>query len=169
MQPKDIDYGELHALIAMSNYQLGRSVWHFLRDEGVGSSMVVSSTREAVFRMQSNRFNLFFVDYDLPDFGGVDFCKFLRLCDGPVAESYVVMVIPSPNMDKVMAARDGGSHEILGLPLTAKLMRTRLGHMIGNPKPFVRCSSYIGPCRRREVVKIYHGQERRRRRQLENA
>jgi len=72
-----------------------------------------------------------------------------------------VMVIPSPDKEKVMTARDGGCHEILGLPLTAKLLTTRLNHMIGNPKPFIRAQTYIGPCRRREVVQIYHGAERR--------
>lgn len=160
--PTKIDFSAMHALIAMSNYQLGRTVWHFLRDEGVGSCMMVTNTQDAVSRMHTNRFNLFFVDYDLPEFGGVDFVKFLRLCDGPISEAFVVIVIPSPDKDKVMAARDGGAHEILGLPLTAKLMNTRLYHMVENPKPFIRCPSYIGPCRRREVVTIYHGTERRK-------
>ncbi len=163
MQTGKIDFSKLNALIAMSNNQLGRSVWHFLRDEGIGSCQMVTSAKDAVARMQTNRFNLYFVDYDLPDFGGVDFVKFLRLCDGPIAEAFAVIVIPAPDKEKVMAARDGGCHEILGLPLTAKLLMSRMTHMIGNPKPFIRAQTYIGPCRRREAVRIYHGAERRNR------
>lgn len=164
MQKTRVDYSRFNALIAMSNDQLGRTVWHFLRDQGIGSCMMVTSAKDAVARMQTNRFNLFFADYELPEFGGVDFVKFLRLCDGDWAEAFAVMVIPAPDKGKVMAARDGGCHEILGLPLTAKLLTSRLDHMISKPKPFIRCATYIGPCRRREVVRIYHGDERRSKR-----
>ena len=159
--PNKIDYGSIHAVIAMANVQLGRAVWHFLQDNGVGSCVMTTTAQKAVEHILCNKATLFFVDYELPDFGGVDFVKFLRICEGPVSEAFVVMVIPSPNLEKVSAARDGGSHEILGLPLTTKLMEARLLSMIGNPKPFIRHPAYTGPCRRREVVQIYHGEERR--------
>lgn len=155
------DYGAMNALVALSNAQLGRTIWHFLREQGIGGGRLVTSARDAVVRMEQARFSLFFVDYELPEFGGVDFIKFIRMCDGPMAEAFVVMVIPTPDRQKVVSARDAGAHEILGLPLTAKLLHSRINHMIGNPKPFVRAPSYIGPCRRREVVKIHHGVERR--------
>ncbi|WP_417462529.1 response regulator [Kordiimonas sp.] len=160
MQSK-LDYGAMNALVALSNAQLGRTIWHFLREQGIGGGRLVTSARDAVARMEQARFSLFFVDYELPEFGGVDFIKFIRMCNGPVAEAFVVMVIPTPDKQKVVSARDAGAHEILGLPLTAKLLHSRMNHMIGNPKPFIRAPSYIGPCRRREVVKIHHGVERR--------
>ncbi|WP_262690784.1 response regulator [Kordiimonas aestuarii] len=162
MQRRKIDYGSLNAMVALSNAQLGRTIWHFLREQGIGGGRLVTSARDAVVRMESARFSLFFVDYELPDFGGVDFIKFIRMVDGPMSEAFVVMVIPNPDREKVWAARDAGAHEILGLPLTAKLLHARMNHMVGNPKPFIRATSYIGPCRRREVVKIHHGVERRK-------
>ena len=87
MQTSIVDYGALTALVAFSNAQLGQTVWHFLRDQGVGGGRLVTSTRDAVARMEQGRFSLIFVDYDLPDFGGADFVKFVRMCDGP-AEPY---------------------------------------------------------------------------------
>ena len=53
-------------------------------------------------------------------------------------------------------------NEILGLPLTAKQLEARLNHIYLHPKPFVRCPTYIGPCRRREKMQVYHGVERRK-------
>jgi DNA-binding response OmpR family regulator len=162
MQYGKVNYASHNALVALSNVQLGRTIWHFLREQGIGGGRLVTSARDAVVRMEQTRFSLFFVDYELPEFGGVDFIKFIRMVDGPMSEAFVVMVIPNPSREKVWAARDAGAHEILGLPLTAKLLHARLDHMIGNPKPFIRAASYIGPCRRREVVKIHHGVERRK-------
>ncbi len=149
-------------LVALSNKQLGETLWHYLKDSGVGMVQLVNTPKEAVRRMQDFTFTHFFIDFDFGDHGGVDFAKFIRMCDGPVSEAAVVMIMPTPSAQKVFQARDGGVNEILGLPLTAKQMDARLRHMDKNPKPFVRAPSYIGPCRRREVMKVYHGQERRR-------
>lgn len=161
MPTKVKKYASLHALIALSNKQLSRTVWHFLKDQGIGSCQVAATSEEATSRMLQKKFSLIFVDYDLPNMGGVDFIRFLRMCDGPISEAFVVMIIGAPNQNKVVAARDGGVHEILGLPLTAHLLDVRLSHMISRPKPFIRRPSYTGPCRRRENVRIYHGTERR--------
>jgi len=161
-EPAEVDYQNMHAIVAMQNIQLGKAVMHFLRDNQVGSCVLAPNVTKAIDLMHKNKANLFFVDYEIPHYGGVDFVKFIRMCEGPVSEAFVVMVIGSPDLDKVCAARDCGSHEILGLPLTTKLMSTRLSHMISNPKPFVRHPVYTGPCRRRERVRIYHGEERRR-------
>lgn len=159
--PKKVDYSSLNALIAMSNKQLGRTVWHFLRDSGVRAIKVVTTAEDATSRMLASNFSLIVVDHDLPEMGGVDFIRFLRMCEGPLSEAFAVMVVPAPSQEKVMAARDAGVHEILGLPLTTSLLNRRLSHMLEKPKPFIRHPSYTGPCRRREVVKIYHGIERR--------
>lgn len=162
MPTRDKKFTALHALIALSNKQLSRTVWHFLKDQGIGSCQIAATSEEATSRMLQKEFSLIFVDYDLPNMGGIDFIRFLRMCDGPLSEAFVVMIIGAPNQGKVVDARDAGVHEILGLPLTAHLLEVRLSHMIGKPKPFIRHPSYTGPCRRRENVRIYHGTERRK-------
>lgn len=157
-----VDYRAMKVLVALSNKQLGETIWHYLKDSGVGQVQLVSTPKEAVQRMQTFSFTHFFLDYDLGEHGGVDFAKFIRMCDGVVSEAPIIMIMPSPSKDKVFNARDGGVNEILGLPLTAKQMDTRLQFIDCHPKPFVRASTYIGPCRRREAMHVYHGQERRR-------
>ena len=158
-----VDYRAMHVLVALSNKQLGETIWHYLKDSGVGMVQLVDSPKEAVRRLHDFTFTHFFIDFDLGEHGGVDFAKFIRMCDGTVAEAPIVMIMPAPSAEKVYAARDGGVNEILGLPLTAKQIDARLLHMARHPKPFVRANVYIGPCRRREVMQVWHGQERRRR------
>ena len=157
-----IDYQAMRALVALSNDQLGQTIWHFLKKQRTEQAQLVSTPEEAVQRMLSIDYNLIFLDFDFGKLGGVDFTKFVRLCDGAVSEAPIVMVMPNPSKEKVFACRDAGVNEIIGLPLSAKQVETRLGHIYNHPKPFVRCTTYIGPCRRREQMQVYHGQERRK-------
>lgn len=157
-----IDYRAMKVLVALSNKQLGETIRHYLKDSGVGQVQLVDSLKEALHRMQAFQFTHFFLDFDFGDHGGADFAKFIRMCDGQVSEAPIVMIMPSPSKDKVFAARDAGVNEILGLPLTAKQMDARLQHLGAHPKPFVRATTYIGPCRRREAMQVYHGKERRK-------
>ncbi|NVJ98552.1 MAG: hypothetical protein HWE25_10395 [Alphaproteobacteria bacterium] len=157
-----VDYRAMKVLVALSNKQLGETIWHYLKDSGVGQVQLVSTPKEAVQRMHTFEFTHFFLDFDLGEHGGSDFAKFIRMCDGKVSEAPIIMIMPAPSKDKVFTARDAGVNEILGLPLTGKQIHSRLQYLGGHPKPFVRASTYIGPCRRREIMKVYHGQERRR-------
>jgi len=157
-----VDYRAMKVLVALSNKQLGETIWHYLKDSGVGQVQLVDTMKEAVHRMQAFQFTHFFLDFDFGDHGGADFAKFIRMCDGAVSEAPIVMIMPAPSKEKVFAARDAGVNEILGLPLTAKQMDTRLQYLSSQPKPFVRAATYIGPCRRREAMQVFHGKERRR-------
>ncbi|WP_262690783.1 response regulator [Kordiimonas aestuarii] len=156
-----MNYSAMHALVALSNKQLGETLWHYLKEFGAGTVQLVSTPEDAEHRMSEFTFTHFFIDYDLGVNGGDDFAKFIRMCDGPMAEAAIVMIMPQPSADKVYGARDGGVNEILELPLTARQLYSRLKYIAAHPKPFVRAGAYIGPCRRREAMNVYHGTERR--------
>ena len=49
-----IDFQAIKALVALTNKQLGQTVWHFLRDNGVDVQLV-TTPEEAVQRMLSIR------------------------------------------------------------------------------------------------------------------
>ena len=161
IQQKGMNYRSMHALVALSNKQLGETLWHYLKEFGAGMVQLVSRPEDAVRRMHDFSFTHFFIDYDFGENGGADFARFVRLCDGPVAEASIVLIMQQPSADKVFTARDAGVNEILGLPLTAKQLDGRLRYLAAHPKPFIRASSYIGPCRRRQAMGVYHGVERR--------
>lgn len=149
------------ALIILKNDHLALFVRHFLRANGTDQTTIVYSTREAQEAMRNYDFDLFFIDYDMEEPTAVEWVRALRLSGGPGSEVPVVIIIPAASKEKVWAARDAGVNEILGLPITSNLLEARLTKMYAHPKPFIRVPTYIGPCRRREVVQIYHGDNRR--------
>ncbi len=154
-------FDNVSALIAISNPQLMGILYYFLNGIGVGGVMTARTSLDALRQIENNEFGIVFVDYDLGDMGGPDLVRFIRTCGNTTAYSKVFTVIKSPNREKVYAARDAGTHDILGLPLTTGLLKNRLHHTLENPKPFIDSASYVGPCRRLDKPTIYSGYERR--------
>lgn len=161
MMKRKQKFDNVSALIALSNPQLMGILYYFLNGIGVGSVMTARTSLDALRQIEQNEFGIVFVDFDIDDMGGPDLVRFIRTCGNTSAYAKIFTVIKSPNRDKVYAARDAGTHDILGLPLTTGLLKNRLHHMLQNPKPFVDCSSYVGPCRRLDKPTIYSGFERR--------
>jgi len=60
----------------------------------------------------------------------------------------------------VREARDAGITEFLAKPISARNIYARILQVVANPRPFVRCKKYVGPCRRR-VDLPFEGPERR--------
>lgn len=162
MQDSPVDYGAMKALIALSNKQLAQFIWHFLRSNGVHQAQVVGHSTEAVNRMVETEFTHMFVCHELEAFGGCDFTKFVRMCDGKVSEAHVILVMSNPNREKVLEARDAGVSEVLCVPFTNKQLERRLEHIVQEPREFIRAATYIGPCRRRGFESEYLGVDRRK-------
>jgi DNA-binding response OmpR family regulator len=154
-------FENVSALIALSNPQLMGILYYFLNGIGVGNVMTARTSLDALRQVEQNEFGICFVDYDIDDMGGPDLVRFIRTCSNKSAFSKIFTVIKSPDQTKVYAARDAGTHDILGLPLTTGLLKNRLYHLLHNPKPFVDTVSYVGPCRRLEKPVVYSGEERR--------
>ncbi len=162
----DIKYERCEALIAHPNRQLTEFMRQFLRDKGFGSIVLATGSRDAVKLLKRNKTRLLIVDYDLPDFGGADFggadfIKFIRICDGPLSEAAVCIVISKPNRQKVLAARDAGANEVFALPLTLNVAEQKITRALEDPAPFIRVPTYTGPCRRRVSLEAWGGDDRR--------
>ncbi|TNE67761.1 MAG: response regulator [Alphaproteobacteria bacterium] len=155
------DYAAMTALVAFSNPQLLRIIYHFLGDLGVGDIHCAKGSLEALRLAEGNSYDLCFVDHDLEDMGGPDLTRFLRTTVNATAQALIFTVVTAPDRDRVVAARDAGAHEILGLPLTTGLLHNRLHHALMNPKPFVQTPSFTGPCRRRDQLVLFRGDDRR--------
>lgn len=162
MQNSPVDYGAMKALIALSNQQLAQFIWHFLRSNGVNQAQVVNHSTEAVNRMVETEFTHMFVGHHLEAFGGCDFTKFVRMCDGKVSEAHVILVMSDPNRKKVLEARDAGVSEVLCVPFTHRQLEQRLEHIVREPREFIRAATYTGPCRRRGFVSEYLEPDRRK-------
>ena len=162
MNRSTVEYGAMRALVALSNKQLAQYVWHFLKEKKARNVQVVYNSSDAIARAQYLPFTHFFIGHHLEDIGGAEFTRFIRMSDGPIAEAPVLMVMSNPSPDMVMECRDVGVTEIMGVPLTGKLLEKHLDHTVLKPKKFVRCDTYIGPDRRRPNCGEYKGAERRK-------
>lgn len=160
--PSASPYENAQALIAHPNVQLARFLRQYLREKGFGTTVVANHSTHAVKNLSQSKTRLVLVDYDLLEFGGADFVRFVRLCEAPLQEAAVCVTIAKPNRDKVLAARDAGANEIIALPLTQEALDRKVTNALENPAPFIRHPAYTGPCRRRTSLEEWGGVERRK-------
>lgn len=159
--PANSAYEGYQALIAHQNKQLSAYLRQFVRDMGFGTIVMTDHSTHAVKNLSKIKTRLVIVDYDLMEFGGADFVRFVRLCEAPLQEAAVCVTVANPNRDKVLASRDAGANEIIALPLTHEVLHKKLINALENPAPFIRHPAYTGPCRRRVTLEDWGGVERR--------
>lgn len=93
--------------------------------------------------------DIIFCDYEMSPISGLDFTKMVRA--GKTAWDFrvpVVMLTSHCEKNRVIAARDVGSTYYLAKPISATSVYRRIHNIIDRPRPFIRCSTYIGPDRR---------------------
>ncbi len=73
----------------------------------------------------------------------------------------VVLITAGLTRQMVIAGRDAGVDEFLAKPISPMAMRQRLEMVVETPRPFIDCSVYLGPCRRRKNPADYYGAKRR--------
>jgi DNA-binding response OmpR family regulator len=92
----------------------------------------------------------------------LDFLKSLRRApEDRLRRLPVILITSGLTKTTVIAGRDAGADEFLARPLAPAAVLQRLQMVIEAPRPFVDCSVYVGPCRRRKNPAEYHGQRRR--------
>lgn len=105
--------------------------------------------------------DLILLDFALPDQNGAEFLRWLRASNDPFAQTSIILITGYSDLTRVGLARDAGESEILVKPLTSASLLSRIIAVIDRPRPFVRCSAYAGPDRRRTRQSAYAGPLRR--------
>ncbi len=84
---------------------------------------------------------------------GPEFVKMIR-CGENTKNPYVPIIMLSAFTEKfrITEARDAGVTEFLAKPLSPKSLYQRIARIIEKPRPFVRTTSFFGPCRRRRTL-----------------
>ena len=94
--------------------------------------------------------------------GGLAFTRLVRTGkDSPNPFVPIIMMTAYSEKHRVVEARDAGITEFIVKPLSAKTLMARVTAAIEHPRPFVRCSRYLGPDRRRRRTSDYKGPDRR--------
>jgi DNA-binding response OmpR family regulator len=84
-----------------------------------------------------------------------------RLEDERMRRLPVILVTAGLTRQMVINGRDAGVDEFLAKPISPLALRQRLEMVVETPRPFVDCSVYLGPCRRRKNPADYYGAKRR--------
>ncbi len=104
---------------------------------------------------------------DFPPTNGANFVKCLR--HSPLSPNpYIpVIMLTGPTLpNHILYARDAGVNEILMKPIIAEDLAKRIVTVIEQPRDFITCKTYKGPCRRRKSTPLPPGKEDRRKHEL---
>lgn len=159
---------QIRALIALSDSDTAIEISRMLEHRGITDQLVVGCTYDAIDAMLKEYYHLFIVDAFVPMsidrpgmLGGVDFIRFLRMCEGPVKKSVAVFLrseLGRLNMlevrQEIVTARDAGANCILSQPLTLKKFDESVVPQLLEPRPFLTTENYTGPCRRRKQLPV---------------
>ncbi|WP_417464392.1 response regulator [Kordiimonas sp.] len=154
-------YDKLHILLALKNEQAADSLKDVLMRQRVGSIIAVRDNRAALEQMQARAFNLIIIGEDFPTLGGVDFCRFLRLTNTPMAVAPIIFGLHEPDQKKVLQARDVGATKIAVMPFSGASLMKAIDAAVADPRAIVQCTAYNGPDRRVRQAPLPGGRERR--------
>lgn len=91
---------------------------------------------------------------------GANFVRCLRVSRHPYIP--VIMLTGPTTPNHIYYARDAGVNEILFKPILADDLARRIISLVEEPRDFITCDSYKGPCRRRNNVPLPPGMTERR-------
>lgn len=131
---------------------LNVSIIHSARSEELAVSYLLERPVDVIL--------LSWEESDLVD--GLSFVRRLRRMDDErLRRLPVVLITAGLTRQMVISGRDAGVDEFLAKPISPLAMRQRLEMVVETPRPFIDCSVYLGPCRRRKNPADYHGAKRR--------
>ncbi len=130
---------------------------------GVKDIVTVTEAAEAARLLRWKEFDIVFTDYRLYEQGGVtgaDFVKLVRASRKGDRFVPIIACTADTTPQVVKEFRDAGVDEILGKPVSAKAVWTKLAAVVNARRPFVEAPDFFGPTRRR-VAHPRTGAERR--------
>jgi len=172
---------KIKALIAVSSEKISSQVGDILAARGISECYKAHTQHAAVDLMHENLFSLFIVDgqllisddKDKIRIAGVDFVRFIRMCDGVVSEANVVFLRSNRQAQnllearaEIIEARDSGATCIVGHPLTVEKFENLIEPILKQARIFIRDRTYTGPCRRYKNIPVE--KERRKIGHVEN-
>lgn len=100
---------------------------------------------------------------EFPPVNGASFVRCLRRSPKSPNPFIPVIMLTGPALpNHILYARDAGVNEILMKPLMAEDLARRIVSVVEQPRDFITCRTYRGPCRRRKQQPLPQGMEERR-------
>ncbi len=157
-----VNLAPLNILLVDDNYHMCAILGAVLKGVGVVKVREARDGAEALDILRSCPVDIAIVDYNMAPLDGVEFTRLQRLSPD-TSNPYlpIIMVSGHSERSRIVAARDAGINEFVVKPLNAKILLDRVLNVVMRPRPFIRCSAYFGPDRRRKTERQYSGPYRR--------
>lgn len=162
-KPRPVKPRTLQVLVADANNFSRGLISEILRTLNVTNISAARTEEMALGFLIDRPIEVILLSWEEGDaFDGFAFVRSLRRIEEPRLRRLPVIFITSGlTRQTVIAGRDAGVDEFLAKPISPLALRQRLEMVIETPRPFVDCSVYIGPCRRRKNPADYYGARRR--------
>jgi CheY-like chemotaxis protein len=152
----------LKALVVEDNVHMRTLLRSLLLALGMKHVYEAANGTEAFVVLRDKRPDMILSDLSMKPVDGIAFTREVRLSDAsPNPYIPIIMITGHTERHRVEAARDAGVTEFLAKPITAQNLFLRIAEIVERPRPYVRCSGYFGPDRRRRAEEDYAGPRRR--------
>ncbi|HUO21637.1 MAG TPA: response regulator [Caulobacteraceae bacterium] len=155
-------FSSLKVLLADDNAHLRAIVAAILSGIGVPRVQECSDGAQALDCLRRGPIDVAIVDFHMAPVDGVEFTHLVRNSPDSVnPELPIIMLTGYAERARVCEARDAGVTEFIVKPVAARAVYDRLNAVVFRPRPFIKCESYHGPCRRRRQDPGFQGPFRR--------
>jgi CheY-like chemotaxis protein len=162
-KPRALKPRTLSVLVADANTFSRSLIGEILRNLNVGSISSARSAETAYEFLRDRPIDAILVSCEEGDgFDGLGFIRTLRKSpEDRMRRLPAILVTTGLTRQTVIAGRDAGFDEFLAKPISPVALRQRLEMVIETPRPFIDCTAFLGPCRRRKNPADYYGARRR--------
>lgn len=155
-------YANLRALVVEDNAHMRALLRSLLHTLGIKNVSEASDGDTGFAELKTHLPDLILTDLSMTPSDGITLTKKIRNSqESPNPYVPIIMVTGHTERPRVEAARDAGVTEFLAKPITAHNLMARLAEIVERPRPFVKCTTYFGPDRRRRKNSDYAGPWRR--------
>lgn len=157
-----VECSRLRFLIVDDNNHMRRIIRALLHGFGVREAYEAEDGAAGLEAFSSFSPDIVITDWAMPIFDGIELTRMIRQPETST-NPYVPIIMVTGHAEKrrVTEARDAGVTEFLVKPISAKALYQRIVSVVMLPRPFIKTSTYFGPCRRRTISANYGGTERR--------
>lgn len=157
--------GRLRVLLADRTLKTGRLAQKVLFSLGIGQVELAADSDAVLAMLKTKPYDFLILEWNTRPLDGLTLVRAIRHeRDDPRIRRDIPIIMMTGQADKVsiQKARDTGVTEFVAKPFSMKAISTCILHIIDNPRPFIDCPSYVGPCRRRKGEPPPTEQDRRR-------
>lgn len=162
-KPRPLKLRLVSALVVDANSFSRGLIGDILRNLDVTNISSARDADAALACLTERKIDVLLVSWEEADpFNALDFVRQLRrMPDQRIRRLPAILVTSGLTRQTVINGRDAGVDEFLAKPISPAALQQRLQMVIETPRPFVDCSVFLGPCRRRKNPADYYGAKRR--------